>query len=229
MELTISTLSCSNESVSTGEMQHPKGWCMEPGGWSIKVELGSTNSTGLPVLFQGLPPGSLSKQSVELSLSQSHGHAHGLVSKSHACAAFSTVIHCTPNKKPAGNLFPWTGRDPSQCQIREFEHQSWHLILSNAEQQQWWWHRKCPPPHQQLQRQTGGPWPVLWGLCSVILSGGDSSPTNIRAVRRLAARVDTMEGEGSSIHRWCLHPMINCQLLWQMSFQSLSPTSKKRC
>jgi len=35
------------------EMQHPKGCCMELSNWSIKDQLGSTNSKGLPVLFQG--------------------------------------------------------------------------------------------------------------------------------------------------------------------------------
>jgi len=34
------------------EIQHPKGCCMELGNWPIKVQLGSTNSKGLPVLFQ---------------------------------------------------------------------------------------------------------------------------------------------------------------------------------
>jgi len=41
------------ESTSIGQMQHPKGCCMELGKWPIKVQLGSTNSKGLPVLFQG--------------------------------------------------------------------------------------------------------------------------------------------------------------------------------
>jgi len=32
--------SCSAESTSMGEMQHPKGWCMELVNWPIKVQLG---------------------------------------------------------------------------------------------------------------------------------------------------------------------------------------------
>jgi len=35
------------------EMQHPKGCCMELGNWPIEVQLGSTNSKGLPALSQG--------------------------------------------------------------------------------------------------------------------------------------------------------------------------------
>jgi len=35
------------------EMQHPKGCCVELGNWPIEVQLESTNSNGLPVLFQG--------------------------------------------------------------------------------------------------------------------------------------------------------------------------------
>jgi len=41
------------ESASIGQMQHPKGCCMQLRNWPIKVQLGSTNSKGLPVLFQG--------------------------------------------------------------------------------------------------------------------------------------------------------------------------------
>jgi len=60
-------LQCSamERAISTGlkahpwaEIQHPKGWCMELGNWPIKVQLGSTNSKGLPVLFQGSHQGS---------------------------------------------------------------------------------------------------------------------------------------------------------------------------
>jgi len=31
-------------------------WMSEPGNCSVETQLGSTNSKGLPVLFQGLPP-----------------------------------------------------------------------------------------------------------------------------------------------------------------------------
>ena len=41
------------ESTSIGKTPHPKGCCVELGNWLIKVQLGSTNSKGLPVLFQG--------------------------------------------------------------------------------------------------------------------------------------------------------------------------------
>jgi len=39
-------------------MQRPKGCCVELGNWPLKVQLGSTNSKGLPVLFQGSHQGS---------------------------------------------------------------------------------------------------------------------------------------------------------------------------
>jgi len=44
--------SCSAER-SIDRMQRLKGRCMELGNWPILVQLGSTNSKGLPVLFQG--------------------------------------------------------------------------------------------------------------------------------------------------------------------------------
>jgi len=47
------------------EMQNPKGWCMELGNWSIKNQLGSTNSKGLPVLFQGSHQGLRPKQPID--------------------------------------------------------------------------------------------------------------------------------------------------------------------
>ena len=37
--------------------RNPKGRGEEPGNWSFRIQLGSTSSKGLPVLFQGLPPG----------------------------------------------------------------------------------------------------------------------------------------------------------------------------
>jgi len=57
---------CSTESASMGEMQHPRGWSMELGNWPLMVQLGSTNSNGLPVLFQGSLQGRLLEQSVTL-------------------------------------------------------------------------------------------------------------------------------------------------------------------
>jgi len=36
-------------------------WMSEPGNCSVKIQLGSTNSKGLPVLFQGLPPRNATK------------------------------------------------------------------------------------------------------------------------------------------------------------------------
>ena len=50
---------CSAERPSMVEMQHPKGCCVELVNWSIKNQLGSTNSKGLPVLFQGSHQGML--------------------------------------------------------------------------------------------------------------------------------------------------------------------------
>jgi len=52
MERAISTLALLRAHPWV-EMHHPKGCCMELGNWPIKVQLGSTNSKGLPVLFQG--------------------------------------------------------------------------------------------------------------------------------------------------------------------------------
>jgi len=48
---TFNQHSCSAERPSMEEMQHPKGCCMELGNWPIRVQLGSTNSKGLHVLF----------------------------------------------------------------------------------------------------------------------------------------------------------------------------------
>jgi len=56
---TSNQYSCSTERPSIGKIQHPKGCCMELGNWSIKNQLGSTNSKGLPVLFQGSHQGLL--------------------------------------------------------------------------------------------------------------------------------------------------------------------------
>jgi len=50
---------CLPEGTSIGQIQHPKGCCMELGNWPIKVQLRSTNSKGLPVLFQGSHQGLL--------------------------------------------------------------------------------------------------------------------------------------------------------------------------
>jgi len=50
---TSNQYSCSTERPTIGKIQHPKGSCVELGNWPIKVQLGSTNSKGLPVLFQG--------------------------------------------------------------------------------------------------------------------------------------------------------------------------------
>ena len=50
---------CSAERPSMVEMQRPKGCCVELGNWSIENQLGSTNSKGLHVLFQGSHQGLL--------------------------------------------------------------------------------------------------------------------------------------------------------------------------
>ena len=50
---------------------------MELGNWSTKNQLGSTNSKGLPVLFQGSHQGlHLNNQSIHCD--RSHGHAMGM-------------------------------------------------------------------------------------------------------------------------------------------------------
>jgi len=49
---------------------------MELGNWSIKNQLGSTNSKGLPVLFQGSHQG-LHLNNQLIHYDRSHGHAHG--------------------------------------------------------------------------------------------------------------------------------------------------------
>ena len=60
---------CFTDSPSIEKIQRPKGCCMELGNWSIKNQLGSTNSKGLPVLFQGSHQGSfLNKQLSSLLL-----------------------------------------------------------------------------------------------------------------------------------------------------------------
>ena len=41
------------ESASSGQTQHPKVCFVVLDNWPIKVQLGSTNSKGLPMLFQG--------------------------------------------------------------------------------------------------------------------------------------------------------------------------------
>ena len=59
-----------------GETQYHKGCCMELGNWPIKVQLGSTNSKGLPVLFQGSTRVyALNNQSIHYD--GCRGHAHG--------------------------------------------------------------------------------------------------------------------------------------------------------
>jgi len=57
------------------EIQHPKGCCVKLGNWPIEVQLGSTNSKGLPVRFQGSYQGCLLNN--QLIYGGSHGHAHG--------------------------------------------------------------------------------------------------------------------------------------------------------
>jgi len=51
---------------------------MELGNWPIEVQLGSTNSKGLPMLFQGSHQGLLLNNQLHYSLGQSQGHAYGL-------------------------------------------------------------------------------------------------------------------------------------------------------
>jgi len=65
------------ESTSMEKTQHPKGCCVELGNWPLKVQLGSTNSKGLPALFQGSHQGLLTNNQLRYSLSRCHGHAHG--------------------------------------------------------------------------------------------------------------------------------------------------------
>mgnify|MGYP007080210431 CR=1 FL=1 len=56
---TCSQHACFTEGPSIDKTHRPKGWCVELGNWPIEVQLGSTNSKGLPVLFQGSHPGLL--------------------------------------------------------------------------------------------------------------------------------------------------------------------------
>jgi len=58
------------------ETQHPKAGCVELGNSPIKVQLGSTNGKGLPVLFQGSHQGLLLNNQL-INYDGSHGHAHG--------------------------------------------------------------------------------------------------------------------------------------------------------
>jgi len=70
---------CSAERPSIGKMQHPKGCCVELGNGSIKNQLGSTNSKGSPVLFQGSHHGFfLTDQLIHYDGSHRHAHCHPL-------------------------------------------------------------------------------------------------------------------------------------------------------
>jgi len=54
---------------------------MELGNWPIKVQLGSTNSKGLPVLFQGSHQGVLlNNQLIHYNGSGGHAHCHPITS-----------------------------------------------------------------------------------------------------------------------------------------------------
>jgi len=75
------------------ETEHHKGCCVELGHWPINVQLGSTNSKGLHVLFQGSHQGFLlNNQSIRYD--RRRGHAHGCPPTK--CIDTSTLVQGKP-------------------------------------------------------------------------------------------------------------------------------------
>jgi len=79
---------------------------MELGNWSIKNQLGSTNSKGLPVLFQGSHQGFLLNNQL-IHYDGSHGHAHCHPCTCHQVSSSNTIRYDTkPHLHPHPNSTP---------------------------------------------------------------------------------------------------------------------------
>ena len=87
------------------ETQHPKGCCVELGNWPIKVQLGSTNSKGLPALVQGSRQGFLLNNQL-IHHDESNGHAH--------CHPFACL---QPNPTRCEATPPSSSQQPSSSNV----------------------------------------------------------------------------------------------------------------
>ena len=119
---TLNQHSCSTESASAGETHHPKEWCMEPVNWPIEVQLGSTNSKDLPVLFQGSHQGSFLNEHCLLWLLLPEGPELWLsIQPSLMCSRLSRrcrhPLHCGPP----------TAMSLSNCQPNSIELTNCHI------------------------------------------------------------------------------------------------------
>jgi len=79
---------------------------MELGNWPIKVQLGSTNSKGLPVLFQGSHQGFLlNNQLIHYDGSNGHAHCHPLqVNKTREASSIQPTQHDARQLQPINRL-----------------------------------------------------------------------------------------------------------------------------
>jgi len=118
---TSNQYACSTDRPSMERDAASQGCCMELGNWPIMVQLGSTNSKGLPVLFQGSHQGFfLNNQSIHYDGSNGHAHCHPL--HVHKPNKKHLSIHTMP-----GNSTPTTGLDRNQLPCVHPSHQLCHL------------------------------------------------------------------------------------------------------
>jgi len=88
---------------------------MELGNWPIKVQLGSTNSKGLPVLFQGSQQGFLlNNQLIHYDGSNGHAHCHPVGQQTnHRIQSTNAMRGILPQQQPSLAFIDFVSINPT--------------------------------------------------------------------------------------------------------------------